>query len=317
LQSALAGSVLGGIALANWIDGWGSQRIKTSATIILVAIATIFPLGTPGLAVELGWLTTRYPRFLDWNEMKQNALAIRDHLPGDPICQGYASWVVSGLAVWADIRGEKGHWVEVQPPIDPADDMSVAEKVYVLALPKNDPTMTSWIERGWIKVYGGGDWSCVLGLSNRPSLEEAILVRNVAWERDAQWISENSENNIIGDALKIFTDPEEIPRRRTVRGEARKRVARIQVAWMLYIYALEEADRESAKRARRAIPGLGWMQALLGDEMTLDFRTAASHARMRNDMKRLSEDSSSGSGVEDSFYEMLENYMEAKLGGLF
>jgi hypothetical protein len=316
LQSALAGSVLGGIAVATWIDGWGSQRRRATATIFLVALATFFPLGIPGLAGKIGWLTAKYPRMLDWHELKQNALVVRDQVPGSPIVQGYASWVVSGLAVWADIRGEKGHWVEVKPPIDPADDMSVAEKVYVLALPKEDPVLTAWSELGWIKVYGGGDWSCVLGLGNRPSLEEAIRERNSAWERDARWISEKSENNALGNALQLYTDPTEIPRRRRLRGEAMSRLARMQVAWMLYIHALEEVDRESARRARMILPRLGWMQALLGHEMTLGFRSEESHARMRTDMKRLADAASSGSGVEEVFHEMISSYMEAKRGGL-
>jgi len=250
--------------------------------------------------------------------MRTNAEVIDQSSLQDRIISGYASYVVSALAVWVDIEGERGHWVEVQPPNDPVGDISVVEKAYVLAVPPDDPVLRDWAEKGWFGLHGGGQWSSVVTLTGDPlPLDEAIEVRNRAWSRDAAWLAENCEHNALGDVFKVFSDPKEIPRRKKTRGNARIRVGRMQLALMIWIHAVEGADPELAKRARRAIGGLGWMQALVGDEETLDYRTEAVHARMREDMKRLAAAAAEGIDVEEAFVEMLTNYLDAQRGGFF
>jgi hypothetical protein len=196
----------------------------------------------------------------------------RDGLEGR-LFWGYASYVPSAIAVWADVRGERGHWVEVQPPVDPSASMSVAEKVFLLPVPPADGTLAAWQEKGFVRVHGGGKWSAIVTFERRPSLEEASALARSTWGDDAAWIARSCERNALGDWVEIFKDPREIPRRTRERGYCRTRVARMAAAMLLYSYALESSDPARARLAAAAARGLGWTASLVGDESTLDFRT--------------------------------------------
>jgi hypothetical protein len=316
LQSSLAGAAVGGVAVAAFVDARRRRGLRVAVTTVLVVLATVFPLGAPGLGGEISWLFMPYPRMLDWSEMRADAEVIRRDGLEDRLLWGYSSYVPSAIAVWANTRGEKGHWVEVQPPVDPAQAMSVGEKTFLLPAPAADGTFAAWQEKGLVRVHGGGRWSAVLTFERRPSVEEATEVARAAWAEDAAWIARNCERNALGDWVDIFTDPREIPRRRRERGYCRTRIAHMAGAMLLYSYAYEGSDPARASLAAEAARGLGWTAALVGDEATLDFRTVRAHEQMREDMAAVAEAARTGVGIDEAFVRLIENVAGGARGGL-
>lgn len=316
LQSALPGAALGGVAISGFLDRLPGRVFRGALTTALVLLATLFPLGIPGVAAELSWLAVPYPRILDWAEMRTDAAAIRDAGLEDRLLWGYASYVPSAIAVWADTRGEKGHWVEVQPPDDPSDRMSVADKVFVLPLPPADGTLADWQAKGLVRVHGGGKWSAVVTFEPRPSIEEADALARAVWATEAAWIAANCERNATGDLRTMLTDPREVPRRTRERGYCRTRAARMAAAMLLYGYAREPVDPGRARLAAGAARGLGWMASLLGDESTLDFRTEEAHEQLRRDLSGVAAAARSGTGMDEAFVALLEHVAAGARGGL-
>ncbi|MEW6267859.1 MAG: hypothetical protein AB1689_01010 [Thermodesulfobacteriota bacterium] len=316
LQSSLAGTALGGVALARWMERWPRARVRTAATVAFVALATVFPLGPPALGAEVIWLLARFPRMLDWQELHADAGVLPDDVERGRLVHGYAVYVVSGLAAFRDLEGERGHWVEVQPRPDPAEEIPVGDKVYVLALPPDDEHLRALERRGWLAVHGGGAWSAVVTFEARPSLEEARRELGTTLARDAAWIAERCEHNAMGDIVALVASPDALARRRAVRGECRRRVARVHTALLAYCGALEPSDPARARLCRTGARAVGWMCALVGDEATLDFRTAATHERMRGDMRAIAATAAAGGDPEPAFAAMLERYVEETRGGL-
>jgi len=234
LQGSLAGAALGGVALAQWLERWPRRAWRAAATATLVTIATIFPFGPPALGAEAVWLLARFPRMLDWNELRQAAAALPRRVDDGRLVHGYAVYVVSGLAVWRDIQGERGHWIEVQPRPDPAEEISAGDKVYVLALPPGDERLRTLAARGWLEQHGGGAWTSVLSLTQRPPLDQARSVLVATLADEAAWIGERCEHNAMGDIVALLANPDALARRRVQRGECRTRVARIHVALLEY-----------------------------------------------------------------------------------
>lgn len=315
LQSPLVGAVLGGVAIGRWLDGWQRPGPRAAVTAAIVLVATVFPLGAPALGGEVLWLRARYPRMLDWAEMRANAEALR-HDDGGGLVLGYASWVASAMAVWDDIEAEKGHWIEVRPPVDPADDIGVAEKRYVLALPPDDEALAGWAARGWVRVLGGGRWSAVVRFTVRPAPADALAAVRAAWVRDGGWIAAACEQNDFGDVIRVLGDPTEIPRRAAVRGQCRRRIARLQMATLLYAYAIEPSDAAFARRVRGGALALGWLSSLVGDEATLDFRSAAAHARFREDVAAVAGAAADGGDLDRPISGLLERFLGAARGSL-
>jgi hypothetical protein len=262
------------------------------------------------------WLRTHYPRMLDWAEMRADAEALRRDDAGGLVL-GYASYVTSAMAVWDDIEAEKGHWIEVRPPVDPADDIGVGEKRYILALPPDDEVLAGWAARGWLRVLGGGRWSSVVRFATRPEPAEAAAAVRAAWVRDGGWIAAACERNDFGDPVQIFVDPAEIPRRTAVRGECRRRMARLQAVTLLSAYAIEPTDAAFARRVRGGALALGWLSSLVGDEATLDFRSAAAHAQFREDVAAVARAAADGRDLVPPISGLLERFLGAARGGLF
>ena len=316
LQGSLAGAALGGVAIAGWLEHWPRRGWRNAVITTLVLVATVLPLGPPALGAEAVWLLARFPRMLDWSELRRDAAALPPTVDGGRLVHGYAVYVVSGLAGWRNIEGERGHWVEVQPQPDPADEISAGDKVYVLALPPDDEQLRALAARGWLQIHGGGAWSSVLELGPRPALADAKQNLTTTLAREAAWIGDNCEHNAMGDILGLLADPDALTQRRARRGACRTRVARIHVAVLEYCYALEDDDPARARACRQGARGVGWMCALVGDEATLDFRTAATHARMRTDMRNVAAIAASGADPEPAFIAMLEAYDGETRGGL-
>jgi len=316
LQGSLAGAALGGVAIAGWLESWPRRGWRHAVTAALVAVATLLPFGPPALGAEGVWLAAGFPRMLEWDELRRSAAALPPAADQGRLVQGYAVYVVSALAAWRDIAGERGHWVEVQPRPDPADDVSTGDKIYVLALPPDDEQIQDLGARGWLRLHGGGAWTSVLELGPRPPLDAARATLRQTLARDGAWIAERCEHNAMGDILALLSDPAALAQRRTARGECRSRVARIHVALLEYCYALEDGDPPRARACRTAARGVGWMCALVGDEATLDFRTAATHGQMRADMRHVAAVAAAGEDPEPAFVAMLGSYLGETRGSL-
>jgi len=316
LQGSLAGAALGGIAIAAWLERWRSTRAAAAVTAAIVLVATVFPLGPPALGAEALWLRARFPRMLDWAELRRVAAALPASVDDGKLVHGYAVYVVSGLAAWRDLEGERGHWVEVQPRPDPADDVSAGDKVYVLALPPDDPHLHRLAERGWLELHGGGDWMAVLSLRGRPTPAEARATLQATIAEDAAWIAQHCEHNAMGDIVALVADPDALARRRIVRGACRTRVARIHLSLLEHCYAQEAIDPAAARTCRTRARALGWMCALVGDEATLDFRTARAHERMRHDLGDVAALAAAGGDPEPGLVAALEAYLGDVRGSL-
>lgn len=316
LQSSLAGAALGGIAVSFWLERWQRPRLATSVTAAIVLLATVFPFGAPALGAEAMWLMARFPRMLDWSELRRAAAALPPEVDGGKLVHGYAVYVVSGLAVWRDIEGERGHWVEVQPRPDPASDVSAGAKVYVLALPPDDEHLRALEQRGWLELHGGGAWTSVLSFAAPPPVDEARAALTATVASEAGWIAQHCEHNDMGDILALVADQTALEWRRRARGACRTRVARIHLALLEYCYALEDGDPERARTCRTAARSVGWMCALVGDEATLDFRTASAHERMRADMREVAAIAAAGGDPEPALIATLDAYLGDVRGSL-
>jgi hypothetical protein len=183
-------------------------------------------------------------------------------------------------------------------------------------LPPSDDALAEWQAKGWLRVHGGGRWSSVVTFEARPPARDALTARDTAWARDAAWIAAECEHNALGDWRKLYSDPGEIPRREKARGECRSRVARMQVAELLVAYALEPAEPERAASLRTGGRGFAWLSSLAGDESTLDFRTGADHARMRDDMAAIARAARGDGDVDAAASVMLERVRAGARGGL-
>lgn len=316
LQGSLAGAALGGIAIAAWIERWRSTRAAAMVTAAIVLLATVFPLGPPALGAEALWLRARFPRMLDWAELRRAAAALPAAVDEGKLVHGYAVYVVSGLAVWRDLEGERGHWVEVQPQPDPADDVSAGDKVYVLALPPDDAHLRRLTERGWLEVHGGGAWTSVLSFRSRPAPDEARAALRETIAQEAAWIAERCEHNAMGDIVALVAEPDVLERRRIARGDCRTRVARIHLSLLQHCFAQEAVDPEGARACRTRARAVGWMCALVGDEATLDFRTADAHAQMRADLAQVAAIAAAGGDPEPELVAALQAYLGDVRGSL-
>jgi hypothetical protein len=316
LQGTLAGAALGGVAIAGWLENARRPLVTRAVTVLLVLVATLFPLGPPALGAELLWLVARFPRMLDWDELRRVAAALPPDADEGRIVHGYTVFVPSGLAAWRRVAGERGHWVEVQPQPDPAFDIPAGDKVYALALPPDDEALSALAARGRLRVHGGGAWMTVLTLADAAPLDDARAELAATLARDAAWIAEHCEHNAMGDVVRLVLDPSLLERRRAVRAACRTRVARIQLALLATCHALQGADPDHAKACRAGVRALGWMSAIVADEATLDFRTPAAHQRVRDDMRSVAQLAAAGEVPEAALTATLDAYLGEIRGGL-
>lgn len=286
LQSTLAGSVLGGLCLARLAGLFDSERKRAVFAAIFVALAILFPLGLPSLVVEGTWaFGLRYPRFLDWNEARALAQVIERAGLTDRLVSVYNPTQGVPIAVFAPVKFERGHWVEVQPRDDPARRLSAGVKVYVAPLPPNDPTLVYMEKRGLVKVHGGSALSSVVTLPAPLPVEWTAPIVAKIMSEEASWLAANAVNNELAPRREIFSRSA-IEARRLRTAEQRSRAGRIEVAVLVYAYSLERAGDPHALGTRGAARGFGNLANFLGDEATINFMGDARHERLRQNLAR-------------------------------
>ena len=210
LQSGLAASVLAAV----WLVARLARMRGTPRTVcvaIITAIATLCPFGVPALATEVAWsLGFRYPRAIDWKSAETLAGVIQHNDLSGKLVSDYQPSLCPAIAVYAPISCDKGHWVEVQPQVDPADALSAARKVYVLALKSDDTALEAMARRGWLRVWGGTSGtadSTVVTLAARAPLDAASAAVGQMVATEAAWLSSHAVNNSFrgGDWLAMLS----------------------------------------------------------------------------------------------------------------
>jgi hypothetical protein len=313
-QVSLAGAALGGIVVATWIAHLESQKWQRTAVAAFVVVATILPFGMPSIAAEVGWaFGPRYPRGLDWAEAKRLAEIVQRAGRPEPLVNVYFNSFAPSLAVFAQLQVVKGHWVEVQPRVDPADDLSVTRALHVVPVPANDALLAELTARGWVRSIGSSETASIVALERAAPVHEVRRWLRETVASDAEWLAANAENNTLAP-LEVMRDATRLAVYRARRQEQRARAGRIELASLVYALAEETDAPGRAKGLRGAARGWGSLAAFLGDESCIGFVSQARHERLRTnvadwarELRRLADDQDSisklGAATEDLFNE--------------
>ena len=320
LQEGLAGAAVGGVFLSEMARRFEPGRRRLAFALALVALATLFPLGPPSLAGEISWdVGYRYPRMLNWERTRRLAEIIEsNHLEGRLLAT-YQNSLGTAVAVFAPVTVEKGHWVEVRPQHDSADDLSAGAKVYVLPLSPGDPLLRVSNAAGLLKVYGGTADCAVVTLTHPgdPHEIEPIFAREVAV--NAQWLADNAIDNQFLDVKLLefprLTSEAELRERHEKVDLQREHAGRMEAATLLYAYALESSRPQIAKALRAAALGFGNIASFLSDGDAVGDVSTGEHARFRRNMGALAAtirrhpgDPTSSPEVQRAFVRLFEDY---------
>ncbi len=280
LQATLVLAVIAGIELARFRE-WMTPRLRVAFTICLVAIATIFPLTLPALAFEVMWnFGPRSPRMLDWNERKQLAEVIGRAGLNHRLVNVWNPTQCISMAVFVPMTFEGGHWVEVQPRVYAARQLSAGVKVYALPAPPDDPGLRNLADRGFLTIHGGTWLNSIVTLKGPVPLETAARSLARVGSQEAAWLARYAENNRMPGVRELLST-EAVMRYRARACDQRARAGRIKAAILVYAYALEKDHPDRASGARGTARGFGEIANLLGDEATLDFRSEAHHRQLK------------------------------------
>lgn len=289
LQSTIAASVIAGVFLAMLLGRIHNPELRRWTAIALVALATVFPLSIPSLAVELAWaLGHGFPRELDWREARALAEVVRrDGLSGR-IVHSYYDSLSAAMAVYEPrLRQQYGHWGEVRPPLDPARDISAGAKVYVMPAPPDDPVLMRLAGAGWLRVHGGSALTSVVTLGEPPAPQAAAPVLAELISEQAAWLARHAFNNRFPPFSAVLS-PAALADWRARRAEQRAHAGRIVAAVLVYAYALEASRPEIAAGVRRSARAWGSVANFIGDETAMDYLSDARFARFRENAQRFS-----------------------------
>jgi len=316
LQSDLALSVVAGIFIVRAFEWWrGSPRSSESRidrvlaqegsekesqpptrlapaiclTVPILIVAQLFPLSIPGFVPELGWLIgLRFPRMLEWDEAKRLAAILHRQQLDTRLIYVYNHSFAPALAVWVPLTFERGHWVEVQPCPDPADQLSAGVKVYVMPLPPGDGMLQRFELEGFVSVHGGTEHSCVLTLTHPGNLPLVARLIGETVAADSRWLAEHAVNNTLAP-IEELTSPDGIATRRARLHQQRMHAGRIALAALVYAHALEPEHRNLAHNVRNSVRAFSSLAAFLSDEAMVDFQSEVRHQRLRENFSRLAE----------------------------
>jgi hypothetical protein len=284
-QATLPMSVIGGIWVAKMISERKAAKLRYALMGLFLAGTTLpWTLNSSSLIPEFAWLTgIRYPRLIDWSEARAVSGVIQRAGLGHRLIAPYNPSKGVSLAVWAPLQIEKGHWVEVQPRHDPAEELSAGGKVYVLPISPSDTTLVDLQHRGFLTIHGGSAISSVVTLNPASSLARTVPVVAAIISTEAAWLSVNARNNVRA-SFNLIGSPSALAEWRQALLTQRERAGRLEVAAALYAYALESVSPEVARSARGVVRGFGSMAFFLGDETCIGFVSESRHARMRQNM---------------------------------
>jgi hypothetical protein len=283
-QATLCMAVIGGVWAAR-----ASERLfvrwRAAVAVVVVALATLpSPLNDPSLAGEAAWaLGLKYPRLIDWSEARTIAGVIQKAGLTKRLVAPYNPTQCIRFAVYAPLQFEKGHWVEVQPKRDPAEELSAGGKVYVLPFGPADPTLLELERRGFVTIHGGSAITSVVTLRPAAPLDVVTPVVAQIISDEAAWLSANARNNVDAP-LKVVLSAPALAEWRRATLDQRAHAGRLQIAVALYAYSLEAVAPDVARGVRGAVRGFGSMANFLGDDACMNFVSESRHERMRRNM---------------------------------
>jgi hypothetical protein len=280
LQAPMVLAVLAGLELARLADRL-APRWRTAFATGLLALATLFPLTLPALAFEAMWaFGPRSPRMLDWTDRKELAEVIGGAGLNHRLVKVWNATQGVAMAVFVPMTFENGHWVEVQPLVYAARQLSAGIKVYALPVPPDDPVLRDMAGQGFLTIYGGTRLNSIATLNAPVQLETAARSLARIGSQEAAWLAAYARNNRMPSVGELLSS-EAVARYRARAREQRTRAGRIQAAILVWAYALEKDHPGAAYTARRTSASFGEIANLIGDEATLDFRSDADHRRLR------------------------------------
>jgi hypothetical protein len=268
LQSTLAGSVIAGVFLTHVTCRLTAKPARIAFASALVLLATVFPLGIPSLVAESAWdAGLHFPLLEDWDQARSLAQVVSENHLNGRLLSVYETSFGPAIAVFTPVVLYRGHWVEVQPRHDPADDLSAANPVYVVPLAPDDPLL--FVMRGsqLIRIYGGTSNSAVIDLAKPADLRTIGPLVVAVMADNAQWLDENAINNKMLSAsamVKLFSADAVKARPRTM-DQQRFHAGRMEVACLIYSYAIEARDPEGAHRLRNEARGFGSIASFISD----------------------------------------------------
>jgi hypothetical protein len=286
-QSTLAGSVIAGLFLAAMMDRISVRAIRVAFATGLVALATLFPLGIPSLIAEASWdAGLHFPLLEDWDQARGLARIIDDHHLNNRLLAVYASSFGPSIAVFTPVVLRKGHWVEVQPRHDPGDDLSAGAQTYVVPLAPDDPVLASMSQGGLVQIYGGTSDSAVIDLLKPADRKTIAPVVSQILADNADWLGDNAINNRMpprADLVKLWSK-KGLDAYRVRMDRQRFRAGRMEIACLVYAYAIENESPKVAYQVRGVARGFGGMAGFISDGDAVGFMSDARFELFKRNM---------------------------------
>ena len=303
LQSALAGSAIAGLFLAAMMDRLSVRAIRVAFATVLVALATVFPLGVSSLIAEAFWdAGLHFPLLEDWDQARELARVIDDHHLNNRLIAMYSSSAGPGIAVFTQVVLRKGHWVEVQPRHDPGDDLSAGAQTYVVPLATDDRVLSSMSRAGLVQVYGGTSDCAVIDLLKPADHKTIAPVVSQILADNADWLGDNAINNTMPpgpDILKLRSK-KGLDAYRARMDRQRFRAGRMEMAYLVYAYAIENESPKVAYQVRGTARGFGEMAGFISDGNTVGFMSDARFQLFKRNMHAFAAAVRAGGGSLDA-----------------
>ena len=145
------------------------------------------------------------PRMLDWNERKQLAEVIGRAGLSRRLVNVWNPTQCISMAVFVPMTFEGGHWVEVQPSVYAARQLSAGVKVYALPAPPDDPVLRDLADQGFVTIHGGTWLNSIVTLKGPVPLETAARSLARVGSEQAAWLARYAENNRMPDVRELLS----------------------------------------------------------------------------------------------------------------
>jgi len=182
----------------------------------------------------------------------------------------------------------KGHWVEVQPRHDPGDDLSAGAQTYVVPLAPDDPVLSSMSKAGLVQIYGGTSDSSVIDLLKPADPKTIAPVASQILGDSADWLGDNAINNktpaiSLADLVKLRSK-KRLDVHRVTMDQQRFRAGRMEIACLVYAYAIENQSPKFAYQLRGIARGFGEMASFISDGSPVGFISDAQFELFKRNM---------------------------------
>jgi hypothetical protein len=279
----------------------------------------VFPLGFPALAPELTWLAGfRYPQSIDWGESHAIATQLIATKQGQRLIADYQPALCPALAVFAKIACQKGHWIEVQPGYDPADDIPVDKKTYILPIARSDEVLIDASRRGWQTIYGGTTRAAIVAITPNLVASDVVPIVMELIHSEAWWLSQNTTSNTIsaGEVVDWWRshNVESFQERLSAQ---REHAGRLELACLLLADATYATDRAKSRALRDAARGFGVIASFLSDGLAVDYLDDYRINRFKHRtaiLARVTESNNSYSVLPDPVVTQLSSVVHGALG---